>query len=176
VTVYLGLGSNMGPRRRHLRAALEALRLLPTVSALRSSALYEAAHVGSSPQADHLNLCASFECSHQPEELLQLLQAMERAAGRPRDSHGEARTLDLDLLLYGDCVRDDPRCTLPHPRMELRRFVLEPLVDLDPDLRLPSRSETVSILLDEPAIAAQRVRRVAEAGWWQEEMAAWTAS
>jgi 2-amino-4-hydroxy-6-hydroxymethyldihydropteridine diphosphokinase len=175
MSVYVGLGSNVGSRRGHLRTVLHALDADPNMQGLRSSSLYESAHVGPGDQRDHLNLCVEFESSLAPPVLLELLQDLERAAGRAPGTHGEPRPLDLDLLLYGDCISEDPRCTLPHPRMGGRRFVLEPLQELLPGLRWPGQTLSLEQLLAVAEIRGQELRRVAAPGWWKEEFAAWTA-
>jgi 2-amino-4-hydroxy-6-hydroxymethyldihydropteridine diphosphokinase len=175
VTVYLGLGGNLGDRRRYLREALLALQSDPALGALQTSGLYQSTHVGDTPQADHLNLCVALESALSPLAILGTLHRLERAAGRRPDTHGQARTLDLDLLLHGDCVRADPRCTLPHPRLSQRRFVLEPLWELAPRLRWPGQTLSLRQLLDSPSIRRQEIKQVADPSWWKEESAARTA-
>jgi 2-amino-4-hydroxy-6-hydroxymethyldihydropteridine diphosphokinase len=157
---YLGLGSNVGDTRAHLAAAIAAL---PEhgVRVLACSSLYETEPVGLVlDQADFLNACLRIETDLGPEELLDACKAVEREVGRtaggPR--HGP-RVIDVDLLLLGDLEYSSERLTLPHAETSSRRFVLVPLLELDPELALPSGvrlADTLSGLPD-----GQAVRRVA---------------
>jgi 2-amino-4-hydroxy-6-hydroxymethyldihydropteridine diphosphokinase len=138
-TGYLGLGSNIGNSRGHLRAAVAAL---PghRVDVVASSSVYETEPVGLVlDQRDFLNACLRVETDLGPEELLDACKAVERevgrAAGGPR--HGP-RVIDVDLLLLGDVRYSSERLTLPHPEVTSRRFVLVPLLELEPDLALPT--------------------------------------
>lgn len=136
---YLGLGSNIGDTRAHLRAAVEALPR-HDVEVLRSSSLYETEPVGLVlDQPDFLNACLRVQTDLGPEELLDACKAVERevgrAAGGPR--HGP-RVIDVDLLLLNDLRYSSDRLTLPHAEVTTRRFVLVPLLELDPDLALPT--------------------------------------
>ena len=123
---YLGLGSNLGDRRAHLRAAIDGL---PDVVAV--SPVYETEPVGGPPgQSPYLNLVVELETTLSPRELLELGQALEHAAGRVRTERDGPRTLDVDVLLVGDLTTQEPDLVVPHPRMWERRFVLAPLSDL----------------------------------------------
>ena len=130
---YLGLGSNLGDRRRHLR---EAVAALPDVVAV--SPVYETDPVGGPPgQGPYLNAVVELDTDLSPRQLLDLAHRLEDDAGRVRTEHHGPRTLDVDVLLVGDlCVRE-PDLVVPHPRMWQRRFVLAPLADLEPDLVAP---------------------------------------
>jgi 2-amino-4-hydroxy-6-hydroxymethyldihydropteridine diphosphokinase len=135
---YLGLGSNVGDRAAHLQAAVAALRE-HGVEVQTISSLYETEPVGEIlDQPDFLNAAIRIRTALEPEALLDLCKAIEveqgRMLGGPR--HGP-RPLDLDLLLLGDLVVETDRLTLPHPQVTSRRFVLEPLLELDPELALP---------------------------------------
>jgi 2-amino-4-hydroxy-6-hydroxymethyldihydropteridine diphosphokinase len=126
VRAYLGLGSNMGDRRGHLRAAVAAL---PDVVAV--SPVYETDPVGGpAGQGPYLNLVVALETDRSPRELLDLAQNLEAAAGRVRKERFGPRTLDIDILLVGSLCVDEPDLVVPHPRMWERRFVLAPLADL----------------------------------------------
>jgi 2-amino-4-hydroxy-6-hydroxymethyldihydropteridine diphosphokinase len=126
VRAYLGLGSNMGDRRGHLRAAVAAL---PDVVAV--SPVYETDPVGGpAGQGPYLNLVVALETDRSPRELLDLAQGLEAAAGRVRKERFGPRTLDIDILLVGSLCVDEPDLVVPHPRMWERRFVLAPLADL----------------------------------------------
>jgi len=126
VRAYLGLGSNLGDRRAHLRAAVAAL---PDVVAV--SPVYETDPVGGPPgQGPFLNLVVALETDRSPRQLLDLAHSLEDAAGRVRKERDGPRTLDVDVLLVGDLCVDEPDLVVPHPRMWQRRFVLAPLADL----------------------------------------------
>jgi 2-amino-4-hydroxy-6-hydroxymethyldihydropteridine diphosphokinase len=157
---YIGLGSNLGPRERHLRDALDALRATPGLRALAVSSLYETRHVGPVPQGPHLNAVARVESRLGPRELLERLLAIERDAGRTRGPERHApRTLDLDLLLFGSEVIEEPGLAVPHPRLSERAFVLEPLLELAPRLVHPVLGETVEALaarVRDPAAVRRR--------------------
>jgi 2-amino-4-hydroxy-6-hydroxymethyldihydropteridine diphosphokinase len=160
---YLGLGSNIGDTRGHLAAAIAALPA-HGVTVLACSSLYETEPVGLiTDQADFLNACVRIETALGPEDLLDACKAVERevgrAAGGPR--HGP-RVIDVDLLLLGDLEYQSERLTLPHAETGSRRFVLVPLLELDPNLTLPSGqrlADTLAGLSQSPP--TQAVSRVA---------------
>jgi 2-amino-4-hydroxy-6-hydroxymethyldihydropteridine diphosphokinase len=142
----VGLGSNLGDRAGQLARALEALRATPGVARLEASRLYETEPVGP-PQGRYLNAAARLETTLGPRSLLARLLAIERAAGRVRGTERNApRTLDLDLLLYGDLCLEEPDLVLPHPRLHQRAFVLEPLCELAPELLHPVLGATIGAL------------------------------
>ena len=144
---YIALGSNLGDRERHLRAALAALRALRGVREVVTSRVYETTPVGPGEQRPYLNAVARVATDLSPRDLLDRLLAIERSEGRERGPVRNApRTLDLDLLLYGEREIDEPGLVVPHPRMAQRAFVLEPLCDLAPDLVIPGASAPVSAL------------------------------
>ncbi|MCH9649861.1 MAG: 2-amino-4-hydroxy-6-hydroxymethyldihydropteridine diphosphokinase [Deltaproteobacteria bacterium] len=143
--VYLGLGANLGDPPRHLRDCLRALTT--EVDHLEISPLYRTQPVSEIPQPWYLNLVATGVTRLAPYDLLGFLQSLERAAGRDRRQPDAPRTLDVDLLLYGRLESEDSSLTLPHPRMRHRRFVLAPLADLAPDLKIPPDNKTVDQLL-----------------------------
>ncbi len=123
---YLGLGSNLGDRRAHLRAAVAAL---PDVVAV--SPVYETEPVGGPPGQDrYLNVVVALDTDRTPRELLELGRGLEEAAGRVRNERDGPRTLDVDILVVGDLTVREPDLVVPHPRMWERRFVLAPLADL----------------------------------------------
>ena len=126
---FLGLGSNLGDRRRHLEAAVSSL---PDVVAV--SPVYETDPVGGPPQAPYLNVVVELETERSPRELLETAQRAERLAGRVRGERHGPRTLDVDVLLVGGLTIAEPALVVPHPRMWQRRFVLAPLADLAPEL------------------------------------------
>lgn len=132
---FVGLGSNLGDREETIRAALDALGTEERIDVVAVSTLRETEPVGVGPQPLYVNGVAELETTLPPRLLLDRLLATERSFGRVRvpGEHGP-RTLDLDLLLYGDETIDEPGLTVPHPRLRERSFVLEPLAELDPQL------------------------------------------
>ncbi len=130
VTAYVALGSNLGDRAGHLAAGLLALATLPDTRLLAVSSTFETVPVGPAGQQNYFNAAAALATSLAPHALLEHLLAIEQAQGRVRRERWGPRTLDLDLLLHGDAVLDDPHLTLPHPRMLERAFVLAPLADI----------------------------------------------
>ena len=144
---FLGLGSNIGDRRGHLEAAVAALPA-HGVTVLASSSVYETEPVGLIlDQREFFNACLHIETAHDPESLLDACKAVERelgrAAGGPR--HGP-RPIDVDLLLLDEREYTSARLTLPHPEVTSRRFVLVPLLELEPDLRLPDGTPLMTAL------------------------------
>jgi 2-amino-4-hydroxy-6-hydroxymethyldihydropteridine diphosphokinase len=146
VIVVVGLGSNLGDRQAHLDRAIA--HLARHLAALRVSSVHETDPVGvPGDQPRFLNAVAVGETTLDARALLSELLAIEREAGRERPYAGAARTLDLDLILFGDRIIDEPHLTVPHPRFRERRFVLEPLVEIAPDVRDPMTGWTVAELL-----------------------------
>lgn len=131
VTAFVALGANLGDARAAVAQALRDLGRLPQTQVLRASSLYRSAPVDSSGP-DYINAVAELRTSLGPHELLTELQRLEQAAGRERPWRNAPRTLDLDLLLYDELTLDEPRLTLPHPRMFQRAFVLLPLAEIAP--------------------------------------------
>ena len=141
----VAVGSNLGDREATLRGAVDALEAL--IHDIRVSRWYTTAPVGVDPQPDFLNGALVGRTSLGARELLDALLAIEARFGRERPHPGAARTLDLDLILYGDAVIDEPGLIVPHPRFRERRFVLEPLAEIAPDLVDPVTQRTVQTLL-----------------------------
>jgi 2-amino-4-hydroxy-6-hydroxymethyldihydropteridine diphosphokinase len=143
---YVGLGANLGDRDRTLREAVEALAVEKGIEVVSVSTLRDTEPVGVGEQPRFLNGAVELETTLTARELLDRLLAVEQRFGRVRISgeHGP-RTLDLDLLLYGDEVIDEPGLTVPHPRLHERRFVLEPLAELAPSLVVPGRGDMESL-------------------------------
>jgi 2-amino-4-hydroxy-6-hydroxymethyldihydropteridine diphosphokinase len=158
---YLGLGSNVGDRESHLRAAIEMLRERGVeVDAISST--YETEPVGEVlDQADFLNAAIRVRTGLEPEALLDLCKEIEVARGRALDAPRHSpRPLDVDLLRLGDLELESERLTLPHPEVSSRRFVLAPLLELDPNLRLPDgTSLRVALAALEPGQRAKRAGR-----------------
>ncbi len=144
--VVVALGSNLGDRRGHLDWAVERLRHL--LSGLRVSSYIETEPVGvPDEQPPYLNAVVVGTAAQPAEALLADLLRLESERGRVRQGRRAARTLDLDLILYGDLIVDRVDLTIPHPRFRERRFVLEPLVEIAPDVRDPVTGETAGELL-----------------------------
>ena len=156
---YLGLGSNVGDRLAALRAGRDALES-HGVEVVGSSSVYETSPQGEVvDQPDFLNACVAVETELPPEELLGVCKAVERELGRqPGGRRHGPRPIDVDLLLLGDLEHRSERLVLPHPEVLSRRFVLEPLLELDPSLTLPDGR---SLAAAREAVADQRVERVA---------------
>jgi 2-amino-4-hydroxy-6-hydroxymethyldihydropteridine diphosphokinase len=162
-TGYLGLGSNAGDREANLRRARGALGR-HGVEVLASSSLYETAPQGELlDQPDFLNACLRVRTALGPEELLDACKAVERELGRPPGGirHGP-RAIDIDLLLLGDLEYHSERLTLPHREVTSRRFVVEPLLELDPGLTLPDGTRLAGL---RGALADQRVKKIGPARW-----------
>jgi 2-amino-4-hydroxy-6-hydroxymethyldihydropteridine diphosphokinase len=153
---YVGLGANLGDARGSVQQALEALSALPGTRAFAASPLYATESIGAEGP-DYINAVARLETSLAPHALLAELQRIEATHGRERSYRNAPRTLDLDLLLYGDQHIASPTLTVPHPRMHERAFVLMPLCDLDPHAIVPGRGDVRTLLA---AVTGQRIRQV----------------
>jgi 2-amino-4-hydroxy-6-hydroxymethyldihydropteridine diphosphokinase len=144
---YVGVGSNVGDRERMLWGAVHMLSVNPEVDVVAVSSIRETDPVGIVDQPRFLNAAVAVDTQLDPLALLELLLSVERELGRTRDGpRFGPRTIDLDLLLYGEEVVDEPGLTVPHPRLHERRFALEPLAELDPDLAVPGRGPVQALL------------------------------
>ena len=140
VTAYLGLGANLDDPARQVRRAFDELAALPASHLVSRSPLYKSPPLGPPDQPDYVNAVAALETMLTPLELLAALRAIEVQHGRKRDgTRWGPRSLDLDILLYGDLVVDSPELSLPHPGLHERVFVLYPLYDVAPELQIPGR-------------------------------------
>jgi 2-amino-4-hydroxy-6-hydroxymethyldihydropteridine diphosphokinase len=157
LTGYLGLGSNQGDRLANLRAARAALER-HGIEVMGSSSAYETEPQGEvTDQPDFLNACLRIRTALDPEQLLDVCKAVERELGRgPAGPRHGPRPIDIDVLLLGGVEVESDRLTLPHPELRNRRFVIEPLLELDPELRLPDGTPLRERLA---AVADQRVER-----------------
>ena len=143
---YVGLGANLGDAQGTIRQAMDELDALPDTRVAARSALYRSAPVGYAAQPDFVNAVAEVRTSLAAGELLAALIELEERHGRARSFPNAPRTLDLDLLLYGEEVMESERLTLPHPRMHERAFVLKPLLDLAPRIEIPGRGFAEQLL------------------------------
>lgn len=146
VTIYIGVGANLGDREGSIREGIARVGSHPEVTLGPVSRLIETEAVGA-PGPPFLNGAFGAETTLSAPETLALLQATEAALGRVRTVRWGPRTLDLDLLLYGDYVIDESDLQVPHPRLVERRFVLEPLAEIAPDVTVPGANASVSTLL-----------------------------
>lgn len=155
--VYIGVGANLGDAVGSVRAAIAELAAAPGLTEVVSASLYRSAPVDASGP-DFINTVLRANTTLAPLALLDLLQAIEARHGRERPYRNAPRTLDLDLLLYGNVALDVPRLSVPHPRMHERAFVLAPLVELAPDLALPQGKASACL-----AQLDQRIERLPDA-------------
>ncbi len=160
--VYIGLGSNLQQPRIQIQQALQALSRLPLTRVHRHSALYQSQALrlpdDPKPQPDYVNAVAWLRTALSPEALLEQLQAIEQAQGRERgEQRWQARTLDLDILLYDDLIYASPRLQIPHPQMSQRAFVLYPLRDCNAALTLPDGRSLDTLLAH---CSAQSLHRI----------------
>lgn len=157
-TVYIGIGSNLdGPLEQVLRAR-DALVELPDSRFVGISPLYRNPAMGPGDQPDYVNAVAAIETRLEPHALLDALQAIEADQGRRRGNlRWQARSVDLDLLVYGDRVIHDQHLTVPHPHIHERAFVLQPLLDLAPDLDVPGLGPVAGLLSDAPDGQLRRI-------------------
>lgn len=151
VTAYVGLGSNLDRPREQVLAALDELERLPQTRLVSRSRLYRSAPLGHDAQPDFVNAVARIDTGLEPPRLLAELQAIEKRHGRERPFPDAPRTLDLDLLLYGDEVIASTSLTVPHPRMHQRAFVLRPLAEICPTAGVPGRGTAAQLLQACPA-------------------------
>jgi 2-amino-4-hydroxy-6-hydroxymethyldihydropteridine diphosphokinase len=150
---YVGLGANLGPREATILRAVDLLAAEPGIEVLELSSFRETEPVGITDQPAFVNAAVALETSVAPRELLDALLRVERELGRVRTGERGAvrwgpRTIDLDLLLYADEVVDEPGLTVPHPRLHERRFALEPLAELQPELEIPGRGKVSAFLAE----------------------------
>jgi 2-amino-4-hydroxy-6-hydroxymethyldihydropteridine diphosphokinase len=160
-TAYLGLGSNLGDRRANLRRALELLEPQAKVDAV--SALYESAPQPPAPPPDYLNAACRVTTDLSPQELLAHVKAIESQTGRVQGPRWAPRPIDIDIELYDGLVIETPDLTIPHPRLRERNFVLQPLLDIAPDVTHPATGERFDNLLQQVGNAG--LRRLSGPGW-----------
>lgn len=165
MTACVSLGANLGEPKRQLLEALGRLAREPGVRVCALSSLYRTGPVGPVPQPPYLNAAAALDTSLSPRETLEALLRVERAMGRERRERWGPRVIDLDLLLHGDSVIEEPGLTLPHPHMHERRFVLAPLAEIAPGAMHPLLRKTAAELLAALGREGGWVERLEEKGW-----------
>jgi 2-amino-4-hydroxy-6-hydroxymethyldihydropteridine diphosphokinase len=156
-TAFIGLGANLGDPQAQVRRALLALAGLPGMLLVAASSLYRSAPVGHAAQPDFVNAVARIETRLGAQALLGELLATEARFGRVRQFPDAPRTLDLDLLLYGDRVIAEPGLIVPHPRMHERAFVLAPLAEIAPDIAIPGKGRAKTLLA---ACSDQKIEKI----------------
>jgi 2-amino-4-hydroxy-6-hydroxymethyldihydropteridine diphosphokinase len=159
VRAFIGLGANLGDPESQVRRAIQALGKLPRTRLLAASSLYRSEPVGVGKQPDFVNAVAEIETALSARSLLEELLTAEARFGRERPSPGAPRTLDLDLLLYGDQVVEDPGLVVPHPRMHERAFVLLPLAEIAAEISIPRRGSVRTLLT---ACRGQKIQKIGE--------------
>jgi len=153
---FVGIGANLGDARANVADALARLAAYPGCRLVASSGCWRTAPIDSSGD-DYINAVAAVDTALDAHALLAALMAIEQAHGRERPYRNAPRTLDLDLLLYGDAVIDTPSLSVPHPRMHERAFVLAPLLEIAPDADIPGRGRAAGFL---PRVADQAIERL----------------
>jgi 2-amino-4-hydroxy-6-hydroxymethyldihydropteridine diphosphokinase len=156
--VFIALGSNLDDPHRQVRRAFDELAGLPLTRVSAHSALYRSAPLGNPHQPEFINAVARIETALAPHALLAALMAIEQSHGRTRSVPNAPRTLDLDLLLYGELTLHDKDLTLPHPRMHERAFVLAPLHEIAGDCAIPGRGRVTELLKSVSAQALERLK------------------
>lgn len=157
--VFIALGSNMGEREENIRRALELLSQLPDTELVRASSLYDTEPVGEVEQPNFLNAVAELDTDMAARQLLWNLLLIEKRLGRVRTQKWGPRTIDLDLLLFGDQVIDEDDLRVPHPELIRRSFVLTPLAELEPALVHPTTGETIQSHLSQLHVTRPPVKR-----------------
>lgn len=148
ITAYIALGSNMGDRLNYLEKVLSCFESYPQLKMRKASSIYETAPWGKTDQPPFLNCVLEIDTSFTPQMLLETLREIERQLGRERKEKWGPRTIDLDILLYGDEIINTPDLTIPHPRMSQRAFVMIPLIEIAPELIHPVFKKTMKQLAD----------------------------
>jgi 2-amino-4-hydroxy-6-hydroxymethyldihydropteridine diphosphokinase len=159
-TACVALGANIGEPLRQIEAAFTALAALPGTRVLARSSLYRSAPVGYADQPDFINAVAMIETALAPHALLDALLAIERAHGRVREFPNAPRTLDLDIVLYGDVVLQEPGLTIPHARMLERAFVMLPLAEIAPDAVVPGQGRVSDLARRVDAASVAQLQKI----------------
>ena len=154
---YVGLGANLGEPRLQVETALSELGSIPRTRVLKASSLYRSAPMGYANQPEYVNAVAQLDTDLDAPQLLAELQALEARHGRSRSFANAPRTLDLDLLLFGESTLATEDLAIPHPRMHERAFVLKPLLEIAPDAAVPGRGPARALLARCEGQSAERI-------------------
>ena len=156
---YIGLGSNLSNPINQINQAIQQISTLKSIQLLKQSALYQSAAIlnANQQQADYINAVIKIKTDLNPLQLLKQCQQIENNQGRLRVEHWGARTLDLDILLIDDLILSTPELVIPHPRAHLRAFVLQPLIEIEPNIQIPNQAE-MSVLLNQTR--HQRIKKL----------------
>lgn len=157
---YIGLGSNLADPVEQVKTAISHLQQLPDSELIAWSSLYASPPMGPQDQPDYINAVVEVETTLTALQLLDALQAIEQQQGRIRNRHWGERTLDLDVLLYGQEVIDDARLQIPHPGLALRAFVLYPLAEIKPDLTVPNLGQIQQLLQNCPQDSLRKLEKI----------------
>ncbi len=157
---YIGLGSNLADPLEQVKTAISNLQLLPDTQLLRWSSLYASPPMGPQDQPDYINAVAAIETALTADQLLNALQDIEHQQGRIRNRHWGERTIDLDVLLYGQNEIDELRLQVPHPGIALRAFVLYPLAEIAPDLNIPNTGKIKHLLQHCPRNGLRKLEKI----------------
>ena len=143
---YIGLGSNMKSPKRQIESAIKSIEEMTTIQVLKVSSLYKSKPIGPQDQDDYINAVAKIGTDLMPHELLECMQSIENKQGRIRKERWGPRTLDLDILMFGDEIIKDDKLTIPHLDIENRSFVLAPLAEIDFDCLIPGKGKARDLL------------------------------
>lgn len=157
---YIGLGSNLENPLQQIKTAINDLQSLTDITIVSVSSLYQSPPMGPADQPDYINAVLSLETTLPPHKLLDALQSVEQLHGRVRRRHWGERTLDLDILLYGEQILNDERLKIPHPGMHERAFVLYPLAEIAPEVEIPGIGALQKILPSCPQGDLQQVEKI----------------
>ncbi len=144
---YIGLGSNMESPRQHITTAIQSLGEIQSTRIINVSSLYKSKPMGPQNQGDYINAVVQIETEMEPTELLNCLQAIENDHGRVRAEHWGPRTIDLDILMFGNEIIQNDRLTVPHPEITNRSFVIVPLAEIDPACVIPEKGLVSDLIL-----------------------------
>jgi len=144
---YIGLGSNMESPRQHITTAIQSLGEIQSTRIINVSSLYKSKPMGPQNQGDYINAVVQIETEMEPTELLNCLQAIENDHGRVRAEHWGPRTIDLDILMFGNEIIQNDRLTVPHPEITNRSFVIVPLAEIDPACVVPEKGLVSDLIL-----------------------------
>jgi 2-amino-4-hydroxy-6-hydroxymethyldihydropteridine diphosphokinase len=157
VISYLSLGSNLGNKRTNLKRAVTFINEHPQIKLIAQSSVYETKPVGYRKQPDFLNLVIKIETTLSPQQLWQVVQKIEKKIGRKPTVRWGPRLIDIDILLYNDLTLTQPDLEIPHPELEKRAFVLIPLQEIAPGIRLPSGNNLASLIKNLPKQGVKRI-------------------